>query len=109
MISHVGKLHIKEKYLDMKYRSLEEETSMMLGKVNLILPAISNMTNPRIVNIIKNISDEYSQSKFTLKAPTIFNFLPHLSTNYLSLQPYYRFSKNRMGGTYTYFCHFINF
>lgn len=95
--SRLAELHVKENYLDFKYHSLEEETSSILGKLNSMMSA-PNLTSSRVQSILKNISNEYSQSKFALKAPNIFNFLPHLSINHSSLEPYYRLSKNRIGG-----------
>ncbi|XP_065205041.1 alpha-1,3-mannosyl-glycoprotein 4-beta-N-acetylglucosaminyltransferase B-like [Planococcus citri] len=99
LITRMGELHVKEKYLDYQYHSLEEQTTNMLSKLNYILTTNPNITTAQIQNMLKNITDEYSQSKFSLKPPSIFDFLPHLSINFSSLQPFYRISKGRQGVT----------
>lgn len=100
LTSRLGELYMKEQYLSLRCRALEEETNAFLSQLKFMLPSSQNNSSAekKLQLILQNITETYLQSKYTLQAPTIFNFLPYLKSNYSALQPFYRLSKNRTGG-----------
>lgn len=97
----LGRLHIKEQHLNLWFQMLKEETSATFDQLNNAVSLLSNNTTDTDVHrVLKNLSNStlsFMYPNDLLKPPTVYHFLPHLLSNFSSLLPAYRWSRNRFG------------
>lgn len=101
IMRQLGRLHIKEQHLNLWFQMLKEETSATFDQLNNAVSLLSNNTTDTDVHrVLKNLSNStlsFMYPNDLLKPPTVYHFLPHLLSNFSSLLPAYRWSRNRFG------------
>ncbi len=97
----LGELHMREQHLNLGFRQLKEDTSMLLDRLTSVLSVLplGNYSADHELQLILKLTSSHLRSYDALKPPNVYHFLPHLLFNDSSLRPHYQSSKNRTGGT----------